>query len=199
MSARTLRAFFGVNKVVVSPKPGYLYLRMQPQTMFTERLILVPYTLEIVTGILAGGFTALTKEAWQRGNGWPDEDALETLPKIQRNLQNAGGTPTGFESWMIIKKEGRQIIGDAGFKGRPDAYGAVDIGYGLTESERRKGYAAEATQKLVQWALAQPAVKMVTARCLRPNAASVAVLQKLQFEETGRDHEMIYWRLLSKN
>ncbi|MGV3657846.1 MAG: GNAT family N-acetyltransferase [Chitinophagaceae bacterium] len=168
---------------------------MQPQHLFTDRLILVPFTLQMVCDILAGDFTLIEKEGLNKGNGWPDEDALETLPKIQRNLEDSGGAPSGFESWMIVKKEGKEIIGSAGFKGRPDAQGAVDIGYGLIVPERRKGFAVEATQMLVQWACAQPGVKKVTARCLTNNFASAAVLQKLNFEEQSRDEEMIYWLL----
>jgi ribosomal-protein-alanine N-acetyltransferase len=55
-----------------------------------------------------------------------DIDVLETLPRIINNLTKVG-YPTGFESWMIIKKDTKEIIGDLGFKGFNDKDENVDI------------------------------------------------------------------------
>jgi ribosomal-protein-alanine N-acetyltransferase len=61
-----------------------------------------------------------------KGKSWPDMDVLETLPRIINNLTKVG-YPTGFESWMIIKKDTKEIIGDLGFKGFNDKDENVDI------------------------------------------------------------------------
>ena len=50
-------------------------------------------------------------------------------------------SPTGFESWMIIKKDTLEIIGDLGFKGFNHQKGSIDLGYGIIKEERQKGYA----------------------------------------------------------
>lgn len=53
---------------------------------------------------------------FKKGKSWPDDDIMETLPIIIYNLSRVE-SPTGFESWMIIKNDTLEIIGDAGFKG----------------------------------------------------------------------------------
>ncbi|NSW91893.1 MAG: GNAT family N-acetyltransferase [Firmicutes bacterium] len=42
------------------------------------------------------------------------------------------------------------VIGDASFKGSPDENGMIEIGYGLIEEERKKGYCFEAVDGLLK-------------------------------------------------
>lgn len=167
---------------------------MQLQNIETQRLILVPYTKELIAGILAADYTLLYKAGLSLARGWPDAMALNTIPRILINLEKVPA-PTGFETWLIVKKERMEIIGDAGFKGVPNAAGAVDIGYGFIQEEQRKGYAIETAKALVNWAFSQEGVTMVTAKCLIDNEASAKVLRKLQLKETSRDDVFIYWCL----
>jgi [ribosomal protein S5]-alanine N-acetyltransferase len=167
---------------------------MPLQNIVTQRLILVPYTREMIAGILAADYTLLYNEGLHLAKGWPDAVALDTMPRIAKNLEKVPA-PTGFETWMLVKKEGMQIIGDAGFKGVPNEEGVVDIGYGIIKEQQKKGYVTEAAQALVNWAFAQPCVKLITAKCLHANAASANILEKLQLKETTRDDLFIYWAL----
>ncbi|GEC87890.1 MULTISPECIES: GNAT family N-acetyltransferase [Brevibacillus] len=165
---------------------------MNEKSIHTQRLILIPFTHRIATNILQENYEELLDMGLTLGKGWPDEDAMETIPKIIKALELAG-EPTGFESWMIITKDGRKIIGDAGFKGAPNTEGEVDIGYGIIEAERKKGYAYEAAEGLANWALLQPDVKKITAKCLLDNIDSAKLLVKMGFTEIKRDDTMIYW------
>ena len=171
---------------------------MKDTRITTERLFLTPFTKSSSESILQGNFEELLESGYRLGDGWPDEDAIETLPKIIKNLELVG-EPTGFESWMIVKKDGNAIIGDAGFKGRPNELGEVDIGYSIIMRERKKGFGVEAAKGFVKWAFSQAEVKAITARCLIDNADSVRILGKLNFEEKSRDEEMIYWSLTREN
>lgn len=163
----------------------------------TERLILIPFTIEICTNVLNGDFNDILQMGLKKGISWPDSDVIETLPKIITNLSQVK-YPTGFESWMIIKKDTFEIIGDLGFKGFNYEENNIDIGYGIIKEERRKGYAEEATSELIKWALSKEKVKEITARCLIDNTSSIRLLQKLNFIETKKDNEMIYWALQNK-
>ncbi|MFS0553941.1 GNAT family N-acetyltransferase [Brevibacillus sp. 179-C9.3 HS] len=165
---------------------------MSTKRIDTQRLMLIPFTHRIATNILRENYEELTDMGLTLGKGWPDQDAIDTMPKIMKALDLVG-EPTGFESWMIISTDGMKIIGDAGFKGRPNAEGEVDIGYGIIEAERKKGYAIEAATGLANWALSQPEVKKITAKCLLDNIDSAKVLVKMGFEEIKRDDTMIYW------
>lgn len=163
----------------------------------TERLILIPFTLEICKNLLNDDFNVLFKMGLKKGKSWPDADVIETLPKIINNLSQVK-YPTGFESWMIIKNDTFEIIGDLGFKGFNYEKENVDIGYGIIKEERKKGYAEEATSELIKWAFSKERVMEITARCLIDNVNSVKLLKKLNFVETKRENEMIYWSLQNK-
>lgn len=158
-------------------------------------MILVPYTLPVCKNLLRGDFSDLTLMGWKRGISWPDADVMETLPKIINNLSLVDA-PTGFESWMIIKQDTSEIIGDAGFKGFQADTASIDLGYGIIQEERRKGYAREAATALIQWAFTNDVIKIITAKCLPDNTGSVHLLQQLNFTEKHRDDTLIYWSLM---
>jgi ribosomal-protein-alanine N-acetyltransferase len=169
---------------------------MNLKNIITDRLLLIPFTKEIANIILSGDFAKLIKMGFHLGKGYPDEETLDTIPKILHNL-NLVPEPSGFESWIIVLKDEMTIIGDIGFKGKPNHLGAVDIGYGIIDSERKKGYASEATRGLIKWAFSNSEVISITAKCLLENIDSSKILTKLNFNEVGRDNEMIHWELLN--
>lgn len=160
----------------------------------SERLILMPYTQIICENFLNNDFNDLDRLDLKRGKGWPDSDVLETLPKIINNLSRVEN-PTGFESWIVIKKDTREVIGDVGFKGFDDETKSCDIGYGIIEAERRNGYAEEAARTLILWAFSNKSLSHITARCLPENRGSINLLVRLNFEEDKRDAQMIHWIL----
>lgn len=170
---------------------------LQIDKLTTERLILIPYTIQICENIINKNFSNLFDMGLKRGKSWPDNDVIETLPKIINNLSQVE-SPTGFESWMIIKKETLEIIGDLGFKGYNHEEENIDIGYGIIEEERRNGYAEEATKELIKWAFSTGLIKEITAKCLIENTGSINLIKKLNFIEVKRDHEMIYWTLQNR-
>lgn len=164
------------------------------KSIFTDRLILIPFTKEIITSIKEDEGCLLKNNNLIYGIGWPDEDAWETFPKIEQNL-NLVSEPTGFESWLIVKKESLAIIGDVGFKGQPGSDCKVDIGYAIISPERQQGFAVEAVQALINWVFNQPGVAVVTASCFRTNLGSKKVLQKIGFVEDRNDIKMLYWSI----
>lgn len=170
---------------------------LQKDRLLTKRLILIPFTTQICNNILNNDFTDLGKMGLHKGRSWPDADVMETLPRIINNLSRVT-SPTGFESWMIIKNDTLEIIGDAGFKGFNYVEKNADIGYGIIKEERRKGYAEEAVTELIKWAFSKGTVKEITAGCLLDNVGSIPLLKKLNFTETKRDNEMLYWAVQNK-
>lgn len=165
---------------------------MNLKNLQTDRLILIPVTLEITNSLMEGSRSEIEKLGITAHENWPREDTKDILPIVNESLKK-NKVPSGFEFWMIVMKENMEIIGDIGFHGKPDAKGEVEIGYGLVEEERRKGYGYEAAREIMDWAFEQEEVKVVRAECLIGNAASVRVLEKIGMVETGRDEELIYW------
>lgn len=160
----------------------------------TERLLLIPFTKQLTQLIHDKNFIALQNQGLNTAAGYPDQETLETLPKIVANIEASNG-PTGFESWVIIKKAKMKIIGDAGFKGIPNLAGEIDLGYGIIASERRNGYALEASEALVKWGFSQADVKKITAKCLITNEGSIKILEKLNFKRTNTDAQFHFFIL----
>lgn len=75
------------------------------------------------------------------------------------------------------------------------AESTVEIGYGIIPSAQGKGYATEAVQRLVEWALSNRNVTMIVAECLDDNVPSIRVLEKLQMKRIGSENNMLYWHL----
>ena len=163
-----------------------------PKIIVTDRLILIPFTTEICKEILENKFNILENIGLKNGKNWPDKDFLDTLPKIIFNLSKVT-FPSGFESWIIIKKETNEIIGDVGFKGFNMISNSCDIGYGIIEDERKKGFAIEATSALINWVLKADSSITITAATHFDNDSSIKLLKNLNFEEINRDEHYIYW------
>ena len=112
-----------------------------------------------------------------------DED-LKTA--YREMLQGASDHPEQwmwYAAWMIERQDGR-AVGDLCFKGcNPD--GSVEIGYGILPEHQRHGYAAEAVEAAVAWALRQPGVTRVEAETQPDNKASQRVLEKCGFVPAG--------------
>lgn len=158
----------------------------------SERLTLIPFTTKICNELLNQEYNSIIELSLKRGINWPDEEILETLPRIIKNLDKVG-IPTGFESWMIIKTDTKEIIGDVGFKGFNRITNSADIGYGIIEAERRKGYAEEACKALINWAFISNDLQHITASCLIDNIGSANLLKKLNFECIAEEEEMFFW------
>ncbi|MBS7332301.1 MAG: GNAT family N-acetyltransferase [Weeksellaceae bacterium] len=160
----------------------------------TERLTLIPYTKEIAQDILDSNFKSIEALNLTCGKNWPDQEIIETLPKIVFNLSKVIA-PTGFESWMIVKKDTNEIIGDVGFKGYNTIYNKADIGYGIIETERNKGYATEAVIALINWAYTNDSLTLITATTLVDNQPSIQLLERLKFSKIEQENNFYYWEL----
>lgn len=172
--------------------------KLEIDKLITERLILIPFTIDICTNILKSDYSDLEFLNLKKGKSWPDEDVLNTLPRIINNLSKVE-FPTGYESWMIIKKETSEVIGDLGFKGFNNEKENIDLGYGIIKEERRKGYAEEAVNEIVKWAFSNEIIKEITANCLIENTGSINLLNKLNFRQIKIENDMIYWNLINPN
>ena len=94
----------------------------------------------------------------------------------------------------MITREGneRLVIGSIVFHGRPGETGVAEVGYGVEESWQGKGVATEGTRAAVEWALAQPGVRVVAATTPPWHTASIRVLEKSGLIRIGtEEHEAL--------
>ena len=101
----------------------------------------------------------------------------------------------GWGVWFVIRRENNQVIGDIGFKGKPNDRKTVEIGYGIIPAAQNKGFATEAVQALIDWAFSSGQVEKVIAECLEDNVASIRVLEKVGMKRTSAKDGMLYWEL----
>lgn len=86
---------------------------------------------------------------------------------------------------FIIDRDTGQVVGRAGFHGRPDIEGMVEVGYAVDPTYRRRGYARAALEQLLVEADSHPDVIVVRA-CIAPtNRASRALVAQYGFLEVG--------------
>lgn len=116
--------------------------------------------------------------------------SAEAAPELQKAyremLEGCLRHPDQWEwyaMWMIELRDGTHV-GDLCFKGL-DASGTAEIGYGILEEYQGQGYASEAVEAAVAWALQQPGVVRVDAETEPDNRASQRVLEKCGFLPTG--------------
>ncbi|WP_033541311.1 GNAT family N-acetyltransferase [Planococcus sp. CAU13] len=143
----------------------------------TERLIITPCTEEMIS--------VLKEQNYDNGpQVWNHIEKLKEDPAILY-----------WGPWLAVLKSDGTIIGDLGFKEKPDEKGAVEIGYGLLEAYWNKGYATEAVDALIGWAWKQENVRRIKAETLPGNAGSIRVLEKLGMKEVVRSEVLIYWEI----
>lgn len=164
------------------------------QNLDVDPLRLIPITLEMASELIRHETHELERHGLRPAMGWPTADTMDILPILHETLRQAGSS-SGFETWLIVKKENGSIIGDIGFHGKPNELGEVEIGYALVAQERGKGFGYQALQAIVAWALSQPNVEFLKAECLIDNKASARILAKSGMREEKRENGYIYWVL----
>jgi [ribosomal protein S5]-alanine N-acetyltransferase len=157
----------------------------------TSRLDLVPATIDLLRAELEG------RDVLSRGLAaivppdWPpelyDRSAVEwTLGHLEADSQHAGWLLYYF---VLRGEDGGPgtAVGCGGFKGGPSG-GSVEVGYSILEGFRRRGFASEAVEGLVRYALAQDGVHRVVAETMPELEPSIRVLERCGFAR-ARDEE----------
>jgi [ribosomal protein S5]-alanine N-acetyltransferase len=117
------------------------------------------------------------------------------LPRIQKALFNEYLFNT---FWVVIDKCTKIIVAELGFKGNPNIYGEIEIGYGTIREHRKKGYMSEAVKRMIDWAVHEPEVTHVLAETDENNIASIRILEKNNFQMFDRVGKMKWWRISTK-
>jgi RimJ/RimL family protein N-acetyltransferase len=157
----------------------------------TARLDLRPLPAKVATALQLDREEAAQLLGATLPPDWPQQDLVDLLPgQAALGLQDER-----FGIWVLVERATGNVIGDAGFLGRPDADGLVEIGYSVIPAARRRGFATEAAGALVNWALRRRGVRAVLAACDQDNTPSVRTLERLGFTRTTEQEGKVHWRL----
>ena len=108
------------------------------------------------------------------------DEVLVHVRVIARSLQEQQGHT---DNWMIVAA--REVVGLCGYKHRPSVDGAVDIGYSIAASRRRRGHATGAVAAILAKSEADPRVSYIIAETAIDNHGSQRVLMKNGFQYIG--------------
>ena len=158
----------------------------------TERLELVSANVEMLRAAIEGREALAEALGADVPESWPPEylDAAALQYTIDRLAE--GAFRAEWQMYFVVLRRGpnsRLLVGGVGYKGPPDADGSVEVGYGIVQDHRRRGYGTEATLGLVDRAFAVPEVKRITAETYPELAASRGVLAKCGFRRVGEGSE----------
>jgi RimJ/RimL family protein N-acetyltransferase len=142
----------------------------------TDRLVLRPWPADEITAVLDDARMAHWAE------DFPADEGRVIAGFIAERPDALG--PYGQR--QIIERASGLVIGAIGLFW-PPSDGALEIGYGIVASRRGRGYAPEATQALVAYALTSPDVHTVYADVELSNPASVRVLEKAGLHRWSED------------
>ena len=95
--------------------------------------------------------------------------------------------------WVAVDKTKNIIVGDLSFKGAPNSYGGIEIGYGTQPPHQNKGYMTEAVEGMLNWARETKNVKFVLAETRQDNPASIKILKKNGFSFLTIIKNMYWW------
>jgi RimJ/RimL family protein N-acetyltransferase len=112
---------------------------------------------------------------------WLPHASMEITREFLRRCIRAWQEKSAFP-WVIIRRDENNLIGMV--ETRIEGHKA-NLGYVIARPEWGKGYATEAAQAVVSWAIEQPGIMRVWSVCDVENIASARVLEKVSMEREG--------------
>jgi [ribosomal protein S5]-alanine N-acetyltransferase len=160
--------------------------------LLTERLRLVPITLEAMEAVLDHDKARAEAIVGARfPPAWPNDQLLDVgFPYSRAAIRAAPEIRLWGDSLVVLRDEPR-VVGSVVFHGRPTD-GIAEVGYGIEEASRGNGVATEATRACVEWALAQPDITAVQATTFPWHVASLGVIRNVGMQPIGtREHDTL--------
>ena len=161
----------------------------------TTRLKIFPLTLRQFA-LLLEGQSVLEEALGLAVSGHElEEHTQAAMAGLYAEALHNHGSYQWFTNWQIILKQDNMSAGSACFVGCPNENGEVEIGYGINEAHRGRGYMPEAVAAMCEWALGQEGVSAVIAGTEKGNIPSARVLEKCGLTFYKEDAECLWWRL----
>jgi [ribosomal protein S5]-alanine N-acetyltransferase len=143
----------------------------------TFRLRLRIPSLEDAAGIAAyaGDREVSRYVTWRRHRSPRDAEAflLHAIAAVEKGDER---------HWVITRRASEEVLGTVALRLQGHR---AELGYALGRAHWGRGFATEAANAVVAWALAQPELHRVWAICDVDNVASAHVLEKIGMEREG--------------
>jgi hypothetical protein len=131
--------------------------------LLTPRLRLEPVTPEMAASRARGPGGVCDMSARKRRAEW----CAASLGLVARSISHAWGPAPAPTRAVAIHREEGVVVGDVRFEPSLRAAREFEIGYGIARSQRRQGYAVEATGAVIDWLFDDAGVETIIAGCDR--------------------------------
>jgi len=166
-------------------------------TITTERLELIPLTIEDLENACCDQEKVFMRYGFI-GTIQPTTSEMQGIYRLKITHMQEDPRNQLFSTYFWIKdRKTHQYLGEVGFKGFQESFFSVEIGYGMIEAFRGKGYMTEAVKALVQWAFSMrvEGLLYIIATTNLYNIPSQKVLEKVGFRQYSKDLEDIQWMI----
>lgn len=166
-------------------------------TIQTKNLILVPHLPRHLRALFRGVEEFENMAGLRVADGLRDQ-LLSASPEFIKRVETAKQPDPWEFGFAVIHKTDNVLIGLCGFSGLPTDDGVAEIAYGIAPAYQGKGFATEAAKVLIEFASADPRVKMICAHTLPETNASTRILEKCGFTKAGeaidQENGLTVWR-----
>jgi RimJ/RimL family protein N-acetyltransferase len=145
----------------------------------TDRLQLRPYTLEDAPFL----FKLMNSEGWLKNIGNRNIETIKDAEAYMQRFYLSSYEKNGFGPYLTSLKDGTPI-GSSGLYKR-ESLDYPDIGFAYLSAYYNKGYALEASEAIMQYALETLGLKTILGITLETNFSSIKLLKKLGLSEVG--------------
>ncbi len=161
----------------------------------THRLILIPLTYDQLLKYIRCDHSLEAELNVQPSSRKISTELKEALEQtILPNVADPNKNYLYSTLWTAVLKEERSMVGDLCIIGEPNAAGEIEIGYGIYDEYKNRGYMTEIVSGLIRWAKSETKVLAVVASSEETNFASSKVLEKNGFVAIGKTGTLINWR-----
>ena len=161
----------------------------------TPRLILIPLTYDQLLKYIRCDHSLEAELNLQPSSRKISTELKEALEQtILPNVADPNKNYLYSTLWTAVLKEENSMVGDLCIIGEPNAAGEIEIGYGIYDEYKDRGYMTEIVSGLIRWAKSETRVLAVVASSEETNFASSKVLEKNGFVANGKTGTLINWR-----
>lgn len=161
----------------------------------TPRLILIPLTYDQLLKYIRCDHSLEAELNLQPSSRKISTELKEALEQtILPNVADPNKNYLYSTLWTAVLKEENSMVGDLCIIGEPNAAGEIEIGYGIYDEYKDRGYMTEIVSGLIRWAKSETRVLAVVASSEETNFASSKVLEKSGFVAIGKTGTLINWR-----
>jgi len=172
--------FFSMKIVKLARNQSSIMVDKKYSQFETERLVLRATSSLDAPFILALMNTPL----WIKHIGDRNVHSVQDAEKYIQDKMRPQQERLGFSNYTVIRKSDNAKLGTCGFYDREGLEG-LDIGFAFLPEFHGQGYAYEAANRLMKFAIEESKIREIKAITIKENIASQKLLKKLGLEVKG--------------